>query len=60
MGNIRVSHGYFLDLASEVACGGGVLLTDQNLKTLAVRYDIDEIRYLERDEDETVTAAGRF
>ncbi len=41
----------------------GVLLTGQNLKTLTVRYDIDELRHLERGEHETAIlprAAGRF
>ena len=61
VGKIRASQGCFLDLASEeVACSCGVLLTDQNLKTLAVRYDIDELRYLERGERETVIRPEDF
>ena len=56
-----MAHSYFLDLASEeVACGSGMLLTDQNLKTVAVRYDIDELRYLERGEHETVIRPEDF
>ncbi len=37
-----------------------MLLTDQNLKTLAVRYDIDELRYLKRGEQETVIRPEDF
>jgi restriction system protein len=37
-----------------------MLLTDQNLKTLAVRYDIDELRYLERGDQETVIRPEDF
>ena len=61
MGKIRARHAYFLDLASEeVACGSGVLLTDNNIKTLSVRYDIDEFRYLERGDRETVIRPEDF
>ena len=61
MGKIRAPHGYFLDLASEeVACSSGVLLTDNNIKTLSVRYDIDEFRYLERSDRETVMRPEDF
>lgn len=61
MGKIRAQHGYFLDLASEeVACSSGVLLTDNNIKTLSVRYDIDEFRYLERGDCETVMRPEDF
>lgn len=61
MGKIRALHGYFLDLASEeVACSSGVLLTDSNIKTLSVRYDIDEFRYLDRGEHETVIRPEDF
>lgn len=61
MGRIRASHGYFLDLASEeVACSSGVLLTDNNINTLSVRYDIDEFRYLERSDLETVMRPEDF
>ncbi len=37
-----------------------MLLSDQNLKALAVRYDIDELRYLERGEQETVIRPEDF
>ena len=61
MGKIRAPHGYFLDLASEeVACSSGVLLTDNNIKTLSVRYDIDEFRDLERSDRETVIRPEDF
>lgn len=61
MGKIRAPHGYFLDLASEeVACSTGVLLTDTNIKTLSVRYDIDEFRHLERGDCETVIRPEDF
>ena len=61
MGKIRASQGYFLDLASEeVACSSGVLLTDKNLKTISVRYEIDELRDLERGEHETVIRPEDF
>ena len=58
---MRASQAYFLDLVSEeVACSSGVLLTDQNLKTLSVRYDIDELSHLERGENETVIRPEDF
>jgi restriction system protein len=61
MGKIRASQGYFLDLASEeVACGSGVLLSDQNLKTITSRYEIDELSYLERGDHETVIRPEDF
>jgi restriction system protein len=61
LGKIRARHGYFLDLASEeVACASGVLLTDNNIKTLSARYDIDEFRYLERSDRETVVRPEDF
>jgi restriction system protein len=61
VGRIRATQAYFLDLASEeVACSSGVLLTDQNLKTLATRYDIDELRSLERGEHKTVIRPEDF
>jgi restriction system protein len=61
VGKMRASHGFFLDLASEeIACSSGVLLTDQNLKTITVRYDIDELSYLERGEKETVIRPEDF
>jgi restriction system protein len=61
MGKIRARHSYFLDLASEeVACSSGVLLTDKNIQTLSVRYDIDELRYLERSDSETVMRPEEF
>jgi hypothetical protein len=61
MGKIRAPHRYFLDLASEeVACSSGVLLTDNNIKTLSVRYDIDDFRYLERSDRETVMRPEDF
>ncbi len=37
-----------------------VLLTDQNLKTLAVRYDIDDPHFPERGEEETVMRPEDF
>ena len=61
MDRIRAPHAYFLDLASEeVACSSGVLLTDDNIKTLSVRYDIDEFRDLERSDRETVMRPEDF
>ena len=61
MGRIRASHSYFLDLASEeVACSCGVLLTDTNIKRIADRYDVDELRYLERSSRETVIRPEDF
>jgi hypothetical protein len=61
LGRIRAPHGYFLDLASEeVACSSGVLLTDSNIKGLSLRYDIDEFRYLERSDRETVMRPEDF
>jgi hypothetical protein len=61
LGKIRAPHGYFLDLASEeVACSSGILLTDNNINTLSVRYDIDEFRYLERSDRETVMRPEDF
>ncbi len=61
MGRILAPHGYFLDLASEeVACSSGVLLTDNNIKTLSLRYDIDEFRYLERSDRETTMRPEDF
>ena len=29
--------------SEEVACGSGVLLTDRNIKSLSLRYGIDEL-----------------
>jgi hypothetical protein len=61
LGRIRAPHSYFLDLASEeVACSSGVLLTDNNIKRLSVRYDIDEFRHLERSDRETVMRPEDF
>jgi restriction system protein len=61
LGKIRARHGYFLDLASEeVACSSGILLTDNNINTLSVRYNIDEFRYLERSDRETVMRPEDF
>jgi len=61
MGKIRAPQGYFLDLASEeVACSTGVLLTDQNLRTLTRRYEIDELQGLERGDKETVIRPEDF
>ena len=61
MGRIRARQSYFLDLASEeVACSSGVLLTDNNIKTLSVRYDIDEFRCLERSDRETAMRPEDF
>jgi restriction system protein len=58
---MRAPQGYFLDLASEeVACSSGMLLTDQNLGTLVERYDIEELRGLERGERETVIRPEDF
>jgi restriction system protein len=61
VGRIRARQSYFLDLASEeVACSSGVLLTDNNIKTLSVRYDIDEFRCLERSDRETAMRPEDF
>jgi restriction system protein len=61
LGRIHAPHSYFLDLASEeVACSSGVLLTDNNIKRLSVRYDIDEFRHLERSDRETVMRPEDF
>jgi hypothetical protein len=61
LGKIRAPQGYFLDLASEeIACSSGVLLTDRNLKTISVRYDIDELLHLDRVEHETVIRPEDF
>ena len=61
MGRILASHRYFLDVASEeVACSSGVLLTDNNIKSLSRRYDIDEFRRLERSNRETTMRAEEF
>jgi hypothetical protein len=61
LGKIRAPHGYFLDLASEeVACSSGIMLTDNNINTLSIRYDIDEFRSLERSDRETVMRPEDF
>jgi hypothetical protein len=61
VGKIRAPHGYFLDLASEeIACSSGMLLSDQNLKTITSRYEIDELNYLERGDQETVIRPEDF
>ena len=61
MGRILATHSYFLDLASEeVACSSGVLLTDNNIKRLSIRYDIDEFRHLERTDRETTMRPEEF
>jgi restriction system protein len=61
MGKIRARRAYFLDLASEeVACSSGVLLTDNNIKTLSDHYDIGEFQYLERSDSETVMRPEDF
>ena len=61
MGRIRASQGYFLDLASEeVACSSGILLSDQNLKNLSLRYEIGELQDLERIDQETVIRPEDF
>jgi len=61
VGKIRASQGYFLDLASEeIACSSGVLLTDKNLKTISKRYDIDELLYLDRVQQETIIRPEDF
>jgi len=50
MGKIRAPHSYFLDLASEeVACSTGVLLTDNNIRRIPTRYDIEELGSLDRE-----------
>ena len=50
-----------MDLASgEVACSSGVLLTDINIQTLSIRYEIDEFQYLERSDRETVMRPEDF
>jgi hypothetical protein len=61
LGKTRAPQSYFLDLASEeVACSNGVLLTDNNIERLSVRYDIDEFRYMERSDRETVMRPEDF
>jgi hypothetical protein len=58
VGKIRAPQSYFLDLASEeVACSSGVLLSDANLKRIAVRYHIEDLKDLSRVEQETVFRA---
>src|SRR5437762_2289014 len=55
MGRIRVSFSHFLDVASEeVACSSGVLLSDANIRRLAGRYRISELRGITRTSGETV------
>jgi hypothetical protein len=55
---IRASFSHFLDVASEeVACTSGVLLSDANIRRLAIRYRIDEFRGITRNECETVLRA---
>jgi len=55
VGRIRGPQSYFLDLASEeVACSSGVLLSDANIRRIAGRYHIEELRGLKRVEHETV------
>src|SRR5262245_26887122 len=58
MGRIRASHGHFLDVASEeVACSSGVLLSDANIRRLAGRHRIEELRGITRTSGETVLRA---
>ena len=58
MGRIRASHSHFLDVASEeVACSSGVLLSDANIRRLAGRYHINELRGITRTDRETVLRA---
>lgn len=58
MGRIRASFGHFLDVASEeVACSSGVLLSDANIRRLAGRYRISELRGITRTSGETVLRA---
>src|SRR5271163_4609654 len=57
MGRIRASFSHFLDVASEeVACSSGVLLSDANIRRLAGRYRISELR-VTRTSGETVLRA---
>jgi restriction system protein len=61
MGRILARHSYFLDVASEeVACSSGVLLTDNNIKTLSLRYHIEEFQRLQRSDRETTMRAEEF
>src|SRR4051794_15025494 len=58
MGRIRASYSHFLDVASEeVACSSGVLLSDANIRRLAGRYHINELRGITRTEREIVLRA---
>lgn len=58
MGRIRASFSHFLDVASEeVACSSGVLLSDANIRRLAGRYRISELRGITRTSGETVLRA---
>ena len=58
MGRIRASYSHFLDVASEqVACSSGVLLSDANIRRLAGRYHISELRGITRTVSETVFRA---
>jgi len=58
MGRIRASFSHFLDVASEeVACSSGVLLSDANIRRLAGRYHISELRGITRSSGETVLRA---
>ena len=55
MGRIRASFSHFLDVASEqVACSSGILLSDANIRRLAGRYRISELRGMTRAGGETV------
>jgi restriction system protein len=61
MGRIRASFSHFLDVASEeVACSSGVLLSDANIRRLAGRYHISELRGITRTSGETVLRAEEF
>src|SRR5450432_211054 len=58
MGRILASFSHFLDVASEeVACTSGVLLSDANIRRLAGRYRISELRGITRSSGETVLRA---
>ena len=61
MGRIRASFSHFLDVAcEEVAYSSGVLLSDANVRRLAGRYHISELRGITRTSGEKVLRAEEF
>ena len=61
MGRIRASFSHFLDVASEeVACNSGLPLSVDNIRRLAGRYRISDLRGITRTSGETVLRAEEF